>query len=114
MKEQTVLTKAEWLSKGQLLFGDDPLKWKFVCPSCGNIQTPEDFRKYKDVGATPNTAYFNCIGRYDGHEDVDMCSGKSPCNYSGGGLFGLNPITVIDGDKQIHVFAFNEVKEVVK
>ncbi len=100
------MTKEEWIAEGKRLFGDDMLKWRFVCPSCGHIQTPEDFRRYKEKGATPDTAYFNCIGRYDGHENVDMCSGKSPCNYSGGGLFGLNPVKVTNGEKTIQVFAF--------
>ena len=100
------MTREEWINDGKQLFGDDMLKWKFVCPSCSHIQTPEDFRQYKDKGATPDTAYFNCIGRYDGHEDVDMCSGKSPCNYTGGGLFGLNPVEVTHDGKTIRVFSF--------
>jgi len=108
--EVTVMTKEEWMAKGTHLFGADPFKWRFVCPSCGHIQTPEDFRPYKDKGASPDTAWFNCIGRYDGHEYVVILSGKSPCNYTGGGLFCFNPIKVVDGDKSVMAFAFDEEK----
>ena len=99
-------TKEEWLAKGKELFGEDVMKWRFVCPSCGHIQVVEDFKPYKDKGASPETAYFNCIGRYDGHEAVEICSGKSPCNYTSGGLFCLSPIRVVDGEKTIKAFAF--------
>ena len=109
MDKIVMLTRDEWLQKGKELFGEDMLKWRFVCPSCGHIQTAEDFRLYKDQGASPDTAHFNCIGRLDGHGDVEILSGKSPCNYTGGGLFNLNPVRVLDGDKVISSFAFAPV-----
>jgi len=102
------MTKEEWWARGIELFGADLLKWRFVCPCCGNIQTPEDFRPYKDKGVTPDTAWFNCIGRYDGHEAVSIFSKKSPCNYTSGGLFCFNPIKVVDGEKEHMAFAFDE------
>lgn len=104
-------TKAEWEAEGKELFGEDMLQWEFVCPSCKNVQKPEDFRKYKDRGATPNTAMFNCIGRYDGHGDNDMCAGKQPCNYTSGGLLMINPVCVIDEEgKKHYIFDFNREK----
>jgi hypothetical protein len=106
-----IYTIDEWLAEGERLFGQNMLEWKFVCPSCGHVQTPEDFRPHKDKGSTPDSARFSCIGRYDGHMDTDMCSGKSPCNYTSGGLFKLAPITVIDADgKKFSCFAFAEGK----
>ncbi len=99
----------EWVDRGVELFGHDRFDWKFVCPSCGNVQCPRDFEPYKDRGVTPDTAYFNCIGRYDGHMDVDICSGKSPCNYASGGLFNLNKLRVIGLDGKEHrIFKFAE------
>ena len=86
----------EWMDEGRSLFGPDMLKWKFICPSCGNVQTPEDFRPFKNKGAQPDSARFNCIGRYDGHMEVDMCSGKSPCNYTSGGLLNISPVKITD------------------
>ena len=31
---------------------------------------------------------------------------KKPCNYAGGGLFRLNPIKIISGDKEQSYFDF--------
>ena len=106
--KMVTMTVEAWKEKGKQLFGEDVLKWRFVCPSCGHIQTPEDFRPYKGEGATPDIAYFSCIGRYDGHGDTVMCSGKSPCNYTSGGLFNLAPVMVTDGDNKHYCFAFDE------
>ena len=90
------VTLAEWKAEGEQLFGPDMLDWRFVCPSCGHVQSPRDFDLYWQQGATPEDARFNCIGRFDGHMDVEICSGSSPCNYTGGGLFRLCPVTVVD------------------
>lgn len=112
MKDKILgVTREEWIAEGERLFGDDMMKWRFVCPSCGNVQSVEEFAKYKDKGATPDSAYFNCIGRYDGHGDADMCSGKSPCNYTSGGLFCISPVSVTHNGKTTHIFAFAEVKK---
>jgi hypothetical protein len=112
-KEETVpetieMTYAAWMKEGTRLFGPVRIFWGFVCPSCGHVQTPEDFRQYKDNGATPNAAYLNCIGRYDGkHGDVEMGTHPGPCNYTSGGFLNINPVTVImPGDSPLHVFAF--------
>lgn len=96
----------EWKAKGKELFGEDALKWRFKCPSCGHVQTPQDF---KDLGVDPNLVYRNCIGRYDGHMDVDMGTKPGPCNYTSSGLLNINPVPVRDIDGNIkYVFAFAE------
>lgn len=103
------MTKDEWMKKGRELFGEDMMHWEFVCPSCGHVQKPEDFRPYKERGATPNSALIECIGRYDGHMHVHIGSGESPCNYASYGLFNFNPVTVIDEDgTESRCFAFKE------
>jgi len=99
--------KDEWLAEAKKRFGDDPLNWKFVCPSCGHIQSCVDFRPYKDKGADPNDAYFSCIGRFDGHMKTSMLSGESPCNYTLGGLFVLaTTVVVLEDGRQLPVFEF--------
>lgn len=111
MKEQIKITKEKWLERGRELFGEDPLKWQFVCPMCGHIQTPEDFRQFKDRSAKPEYAYFNCIGRFtDGKSCFDKTK-DGPCDYTSGGLFCFAPIVVIDGSCETPVFAFNEASE---
>lgn len=105
--QEVRLTKEEWLEKGRQLFGPDMMMWRFVCPACKNVASVGDFQQYKGQGATPDSATHVCIGRFDGHRHVDMGAGQ-PCNYSGYGLFDLCPVRVMDGDKEIRCFAFDE------
>lgn len=101
------LSYDEWQAEGTALFGDNVLRWRFVCPSCGHIQTIGDFRQYKDQGATPDSARQVCIGRFDGHMDVPMSSGASPCNYAAYGLLHLCPIIVLHEGKELQCFDFD-------
>lgn len=101
----------EWKAEACRRFGNDHLKWRFVCPSCGNVQTIQQFKdlvkEYPTL--TPETAFFSCIGRYTGHDKTPMCSKKSPCNYTNGGLFNIAPAEVLDPDGKPHyVFDFDE------
>lgn len=110
-KHKTIeTTYEEWLARGRQLFGKDMKLWRFVCPSCGHIQTANDFLeagvKGEEIGKYLG---FSCIGRFDGHSHVEMCSGEGPCNYTSGGLFNLAPVRVkIDNQKTRSVFAFDE------
>ena len=102
--EIQTMTYEEWHAKGQRLYGENELIWKFRCPSCGHVQCAEDFRPYSNNG---DNAYFKCIGRFDGiHGNVPMGTKPGPCNYSGGGLFDLNPICVQKDGEEFRVFAF--------
>jgi predicted RNA-binding Zn-ribbon protein involved in translation (DUF1610 family) len=96
----------EWESLGKKLYGDDKRQWKFKCPSCGHVQSPEDFRKYKEKGAFPSDAYYNCLGRYDPTSEGTIFKKGQPCNYTLGGLFKLSSRVVVDGDKRHAVFLF--------
>jgi hypothetical protein len=116
---QQRLTLAEWKEKGTALFGSNMLKWRFRCPACGHVQTPEDFRQHKDRGADPNTAYQECIGRYlpkdqrgGWSKDHSNPKVKYPCDYAGYGFFKLSPVTVVaDDGKEILVFGFAEQRQ---
>lgn len=63
MIEITRLSYEEWRTNGEMLFGKDIEKWKFVCPSCKTVQTLLDWRR---AGATKRQAGENigliCIG----------------------------------------------------
>jgi hypothetical protein len=98
-------TLEEWRAEAAKRFGDDPMKWKFVCPSCGHVQTPQD---YKDAGAPSTAVGFSCVGRWSGNMKKEAFSQDGgPCNYAGGGLFRLNPVTVVDPDGiENHAFDF--------
>lgn len=86
-------TLDEWNAEGTKLFGDDKMKWAFKCPSCGHVATVSD---WKDAGAPEGAVAFSCVGRYLSGPRRDFLngSGEGPCNYAGGGLFKLNPVTV--------------------
>jgi len=107
------MTAEQWRAEATARFGPEPLGWKFRCPSCGNVQSLADFQALRmTLSEAIRHAYFSCIGRYDGHGDVDMCSGKSPCNYTLGGLFPLEHVVVIDesGNERL-AFPFAEAAE---
>ena len=92
------MTKKEWEAEAKRRFGDDIMKWKFICPSCGHVASVRD---WKDVGATEGQVAFSCVGRYM-ENAKEIFQRPGPCNYAGGGLFGLNPMDV-DG---VRYFAF--------
>lgn len=89
------MTYQEWHDKGVKLFGEDKMKWAFVCPSCGHIATVQD---YHDAGAPVSALAYSCVGRWqEKRAEALQGPGSGPCNYAGGGLFRLNPVEV-DGE----------------
>lgn len=83
---------------------------KFVCPSCGNTASPNDF---KAAGADHQRAPVECIGRV---KPKVMAGGEFEAGSNGGcdwAAFGLIDICIVHidlGDKQVPVFAFAESK----
>jgi hypothetical protein len=99
------MTLAEWEAEGKRRFGENKMAWRFVCPSCGHVATPAD---WKAAGAGPGEVAFSCVGR---HMDRAVTLGErpGPCNYAGGGLFRLNPVIVTTPDgKEEAYFDFAE------
>jgi predicted RNA-binding Zn-ribbon protein involved in translation (DUF1610 family) len=102
-------THAEWTAEANRRFGTDPHEWKFVCPSCGNVATAEDFRTFKDAGATGESVTSQCIGRFTGAKGAFDPTKFKPCNYAGFGLLRLSPVRIVmDSGKEIHCFGFAE------
>lgn len=100
------ITFSEWQAEGAARFGSDRAAWAFVCPSCGHSQTVAELRG----AGVPESAFgFSCIGRWL-PKASDALSGRSgPCTYAGGGLFRLNPVTVLTPDGKTHqVFEWAE------
>lgn len=96
MKEKQKFTLDQWKKLGEEKYGKNQYNWKFKCPACGYIATPQD---YIEAGA-PDAIAFSCIGRFKGiaQSGIFPKDGKIkkgiPCDYAGGGLFKLNPINV--------------------
>lgn len=89
----------EWLQEARDRFGPDPMKWRFVCPSCGHVASIQD---WKDAGAAEGEVAFSCVGRHakasQAAADAAFRRSGGPCNYTGGGLFKLNPVAVDFGE----------------
>lgn len=111
-----IVTREEWQTEATRRFGPHARNWRFVCPACGFEQSAAMFeeRTKLTVDEIRNVVAFSCIGRWDGHEKVDMGTKPGPCNYAGGGLFPLNPVAVEVDGKTHHVFAFAESAEFVQ
>ena len=102
------MTYDEWMAEGTRLFGPDQQTWRFVCPVCKHVATPAD---WKAAGASEGAIGFSCVGRWGPNPRDAFERGKKPgpCNYAGGGLFRLNPVTVTAPDGSEHqMFAFEE------
>ena len=81
--------------------------YRFRCPVCGNIATPQDF---KAIGADPEKAAQECIGRHmPDSRDAFGGKGVGPCNYAAYGLLRLGEFVTIDGEK-VPVFPIAEME----
>jgi len=105
------MTEEDWVAEGEARFGADRMRWRFRCPVCGHDQSVEDYQR---AGAPENAIGFSCVGRWiEGSKEAFDETSVGPCNYAGGGLFRLNPITVVslDAHQQEHhhkMFAFGD------
>jgi hypothetical protein len=89
------ISYADWEAEGTRIFGEDRKQWRFVCPACGVVTQVQE---WLDAGV-PDQIAFSCIGRSRTKARDAFDSGPGPCNYAGGGLFGLNPIKVTRSEK---------------
>ncbi len=97
-------TREGWETEGQRLFGPSMWDRKFKCPSCGHVATA---REWIEAGAPRGAIAFSCIGRWRDEpvKDAFHDEGDGPCNYTGGGLIGINPVTVEDMPGEWFAFA---------
>ena len=96
--KSTKYTYRAWIAEGTRRFGDNMEDWLFVCPVCGHVTSIKD---WYSAGAPEGVVAFSCVGRWKGAGQYSG-EGTGPCNYAGGGLFKLNPVTVITkGDPTI-------------
>lgn len=86
LTRRNVVTLEQWEAEGERLYGKNRLEWRFRCPTCGHIQTPQEF---KAAGIGPHAAYQSCASRYG-------LGGKSTCKWTVGGLLITGGRYVID------------------
>ncbi len=119
---ERVITVTEWRDEGLRRFGGGPENWKnwrFQCPVCKHIATPADFEK---LGADPQLAYQECIGRHltkgqrasDLAEVPDASGNHAPCDYAAYGLFRLGQLVLDDAGKEVPVFPFADALNTVQ
>lgn len=103
---EKILTLESWQARGKELYGEQARAWRFKCPSCGNVATPQDFLntgidKEEAMRRTPQ----ECLKREAALKrgDRDLLPGE--CDWAAFGLFRGPHFVVCDGDK-IPVFPF--------
>ncbi|PNG19740.1 VVA0879 family protein [Streptomyces cahuitamycinicus] len=113
--EHRKLTQAELVAEATERFGEDPLKWAFLCPSCGDIADGADFsealaahpRKHRtgaDVIASDVVGQ-ECIGRTLGA--LEKGRGKyigRGCDWAAYGLFGGPWTIALPEGRSMHAF----------
>lgn len=101
MSQRTVtIPQDDWQAAARERYGANWMDWRFVCPSCGHAAASRD---WKAAGLPETMVAFSCVGR--GLPNPKEIFGRpGPCNYAGGGLFGLNPVGVVlpDGETSWH------------
>lgn len=103
-------TLDEWRAEATQRFGSRGRDWKFICPSCGHIQSGQSLI---DAGLpedeAQNMAYQGCIGR--------AIAGKG-CNWAAYGFWGtLSKGRIVvspDTGKDIEVFDFAPAEGIEK
>lgn len=106
------ITCEEWKAEGAALFGDNQMDWRFVCPVCHHVASVADW--YSLGAAGKSMVAFSCVGRLNAGSSEAFSGKPGPCNYAGGGLFGMNPVTVIlEDNERTRVFEFDKPKKEV-
>jgi hypothetical protein len=108
------LTQAELVAEATERFGDDPIKWAFVCPTCGDIANGEDFREA--LAANPrkhrsgeaviasDVVGQECIGRTLGALDKRQNYTGRGCDWAAYGLFGGPWTIALPDGRSMHAF----------
>ncbi|KIL37972.1 hypothetical protein SD70_29685 [Gordoniibacillus kamchatkensis] len=99
-------TMEEWRTEAKERFGEKTADWRFICPRCGNEQTPRDFVEKAGMKAedAANTSYQGCIGR-----EVKGIG----CDWAAYGLFGTlgkGRIVIAPNGKEVEVFDFAPIQ----
>ena len=108
-------TQKEWQAELLNRFGDDPMDWAFICPTCKDVATGLDFRKALQERGDSRTASQllgqMCIGRVLGalqHDSAKNWKGRG-CDWCSYGLFQGPDYVIVVGDdtsREVPVFAF--------
>lgn len=111
------MTVIEWGTLGTKLFGPNANDWQVVCPSCGLVQSRQDWRDLGMSGRMVDKMFaFNCIGRWKNPTTCDEVFPTEPsgngCKYVGTHEPNISPYQVVlaDGDER-PTFGFHGHKQ---
>lgn len=104
----TPLTRLDWIAAATDRYGSSSLGWRFRCPLC-KVETAVS--EWRAAEAPEGAVAFSCIGRYrpERPQSAFGASKLEPigCDYTGGGLFPLNPVPVVAEDgREFRMFDF--------
>lgn len=103
MSKKNIYLFYEWIAEGTKLFGTiNNKEFKFVCPCCGNVQTPLEFEK---KGLNDYLAFYECIGLKTGGKGT-IHNKKKPCNYKIYGVLDLSNTMIICQTGNFSVFDY--------
>ena len=94
LESENIIQYEDWINQLKEKYGTDTNKWAFKCPSCGNVQTKQDFLD-NNVEDPENKVYYSCLGRY--------VKGKG-CDWTLGGLLQINKTSVFKDGKVFPTF----------
>ena len=76
-------THDEWVASAVRLYGKDPRKWRFMCPACGTVATPE---QHIGLGGDLQDGPVVCIKRT--HKLAVDNDVRADCDWTAYGLLG--------------------------
>lgn len=94
-------TLEEWRAEARERFGDNGADWRFICPRCGNVQSPQDLIDSGcRSGEAVNSAYQECIGRKVEERGCDWAA------FGFLGTLGKGRIVITHDGREVEVFDF--------
>lgn len=112
MSRLRIIPVAEFVAEAKKRFGEDAVKWQFVCPMCDTAQSAEDFyatgKFQRGTGELNKFLGFSCIGRFTGQGDEGIAAKNrgqkwdKGCNWTLGGLFQCHHIEIVGDDGKNH------------
>lgn len=98
------MTQNEMTAEMVRRFGSDPKRWAFVCPSCGDVASVQDFI---DAGAKTGRVGQECIGRSLGALKREQPKGgykDRGCDWCAYGLFRGPMFVVMPDGREVASF----------
>lgn len=105
-------TQDELVAEMKARFGDDPKQWAFICPTCGDVATAQDFKDALDAAGSEDSPFRHlgqiCIGRLVGALKREQPKGGYAgrgCDWAAFGLFHGPEFVIMPDGREVPSFA---------